>query len=149
MGLVTLALLPVSPFMLKVGVFVLALLSLVTGYTAFRSLEKEYENNQSVSRKYYHVVVNILTLLAAAVLVVGETSHEGWITLMFAVTAFISGIFTYRSMQVQMERGDDQLDKPSMHMLYLDMAGTRNRRLHIRLKPVPVTREISLSNNRS
>lgn len=111
-----LQLLPVGAFTAKVAVSVLALLSFVTGNLAYLRVKKAYENDGGVPRQYGHVFFNVLTLLAAALLVVDPaTSHTGWIILMFAVTAFVSGIYTYRGMLVQMDRGDETLDAPSMH----------------------------------
>lgn len=112
----TLQLVPVDPFTAKVGIFVLVLLSFVTGNMSYFRVKKAYSQDQEVPRQPIHIFFNILTVLGAAFLIViPETSDAGWIVLMFAVAAFVSGIFTYRSMEIQMERGDDALDAPSMH----------------------------------
>lgn len=111
-----LQILPVGAFTAKVAVSLLALLSFASGNLAWRRVKSAYEDDGEIPRQYSHVFFNVVTLLAAALLVANpETSHTGWIVLMFAVAAFVSGIFTYRGMLVQMDRGDDSLDLPSMH----------------------------------
>jgi uncharacterized membrane protein YidH (DUF202 family) len=110
-------LLPVAPFTAKVLMFVLALASFVSGNLAYKRISSAYEEDGELPRQRYHVAINVVTVAFAATLVVGETAHEGWITLMFAIVAFVSGIFTYRSMQIQADRGDEALDTPSMHAL--------------------------------
>ncbi|MDY6779725.1 MAG: hypothetical protein SV760_04110 [Halobacteria archaeon] len=109
--------LPIAPTTAKIAVFFLALGSLITGNIAYKRVSRAYKENDEIPRQRYHIALNVLTVLGAAYLSVGKPSHEGLLTLMFALTAFISGIFTYRSMQVQMDRGDEELDKPVMHAL--------------------------------
>ncbi len=109
--------LPVGADTFKIGLLVLALLSTVTGLFGFWRLESEYEESGEVSRQPLHILFNILTVVGGVLLIVNHPSTDaGWIFTMFATAAFVSGIFTYRSMQIQMDRGDDEIDKPSMHL---------------------------------
>lgn len=117
MSSVVATLLPVAPFTAKVLVFVLALASFVSGNVAYLKIKSAYEEHGEVPRQRYHIAINIVTVAVAATLIGGETAHAGWIVMMFATVAFVSGIFTYRSMQIQAERGDDALDTPTMHAL--------------------------------
>ncbi|MFB6283108.1 MAG: hypothetical protein ABEK59_04135 [Halobacteria archaeon] len=109
---------PVSIFTLKVAVFILAVLSFITGNIAWRKVKKQKESGEDVMyRQFYHVFFNALTVIGTILLIVGGAPHTGFIAFMFAVAAYISGTFTYRSIQVQWRRGDDELDKPSIHAL--------------------------------
>ena len=117
MELLAASIVPVSPFVLKVAVFILAVLSFVTGNIAWRKVNKEHEAGQDLYRQFYHVFFNALTLIGTIVMIVGGASHAGVIAFMFALAAFISGTFTYRSIEIQWRRGDDELDKPTIHVL--------------------------------
>ncbi|MDY6775185.1 MAG: hypothetical protein SV253_03780 [Halobacteria archaeon] len=109
--------LPVGANTLKIALLVLALLSTVTGLFSYKRIESEYEDSGDVSRQPVHILFNILTVVGGVLLIVNQPSTDaGWIFTMFATSAFVSGIFTYRSMQIQMDRGDDKIDKPSMHL---------------------------------
>lgn len=109
--------LPVGASTLKIALLVLALLSTVTGLFGYKRIESEYEDSGEVSRQPLHILFNLLTVVGGVLLIVSQPSTDaGWMFTMFATVAFVSGIFTYRSMQIQMDRGDDHIDKPSMHL---------------------------------
>lgn len=105
----------IDPWIAKIVVFILALLSVLTGNVAYFRLKKYNNKSSRVKRQYYHIIINILTLFGAIYLVI-VAQDTGWIVLMLVLTSFITGIFTYRNMQIQAKK-DEEIGKPRVHAM--------------------------------
>ncbi len=105
----------IDPWTAKIVVFILVLLSVLTGNVAYFRLKKYNNKSGKVKRQYYHIIINILTLLSAIYLVV-VAQDTGWIVLMLVLTSSITGIFTYRNMKIQTKQ-DKEIEKPRVHAI--------------------------------
>lgn len=106
----------IDPKIVKIVVFVFAFLSFLTGNVAYFRLQKLYKKSGEINRQFYHIIFNVLTLLSAVYLTV-LAPEPGWIVLLIAIATFISGIFTYRYMQINVQKGKEKLEKPTMHAI--------------------------------
>lgn len=112
-------LLGINPFYYKVGIFLLAVISMITGRIDFQRQVKAYSKEGKIPFPRIHTFVNAVLVIAAVYMTVFVESHSGWIVLMFSAVVFISGILIHGNFKVQADNERESLENPKGHITAL------------------------------
>ncbi|MDY6765136.1 MAG: hypothetical protein SV377_05545 [Halobacteria archaeon] len=109
----------INPLYYKIGVFLLAVISMITGRIDFQRQAKKYYKEGKIPFQRIHMSVNTVLVIASVYMTVFIDNHSGWIVLIFSTVVFISGILIHSNFKVQADKEREGLENPKGHITAL------------------------------